>query len=327
MKFLLTGATGLLGSNILEAGIGLGHSFKAISRRVPKRSFLFNNSKALGIEAVSVDLLDSGHLPLDLFDEIDCVINCAGLASIKKEDGQRMESLNVGAAQNLFKAAKEAGVKKWVQVSSIATMCSGISKEPVSETSLGHFRPTVYASTKHQIDLWLEANRDDVELLTVHPCYMLGKWDSRPSSGSLLFALKMKRVPALIDSVKNFVSPRDVARGIFLALDSNQTGNFILGGENASLKDFINLCCQKLGLENRQQFVSHEDFGKLELKDMERAFAEEFSLASPVSNAKAKAAFGYASSVSLEQMVDEAIAYFAFRSAGSTLRGTGKGLH
>ena len=274
---------------------------------------------------LSFDLTDPKSWPTDIFDKVDVVIHCAGLASPFVRDEGKMRLLNIEGTQNLFQAAdkpQNSQVKKWVQISSVATLSSGEGNEPLDEKRIGEFRPTPYAKTKYQADCWLNDNRGKMDLLTIHPCYMLGPWDARPSSGAILFGFFLKRIKYLIDATKNFVSPRDVAIGIYQALKANTQGHFILGGENLKLSNFVEVVVKHLELNSIDtQLIDKANLQELDLNDDQLAIIKEFSLADPISWAKASESFSYNPQTSVEQMISDTVQYFV---DNRMLRVTGK---
>jgi nucleoside-diphosphate-sugar epimerase len=225
-----------------------------------------------------------------------------------------MRLLNIEGTQNLFQAAdkpQNSQVKKWVQISSVATLSSGEGNEPLDEKRIGEFRPTPYAKTKYEADCWLNDNRGKMDLLTIHPCYMLGPWDARPSSGAILFGFFLKKIKYLINATKNFVSPRDVAIGIYQALKANAEGHFILGGENLKLSNFVEVVVKHLELNSIDtQLIDKANLQELDLNDDQLAIIKEFSLADPISWAKASESFDYNPQTSVEQMICETVQYF-----------------
>jgi nucleoside-diphosphate-sugar epimerase len=312
MKILLTGASGLLGAHLLEQGLKTGLEFKAVARKVSRRSFLFQVIDQ--VEVLSLDLTDPESWPTDIFDKIDVVIHCAALASAFNRDENKMRLINIEGTKNLFQAAKKyrnSQLKKWVQISSVATLSSGEGNESLDENRIGKFRPTPYAKTKYEADCWLNDNRGQMDLLTIHPCYMLGPWDARPSSGVILFGFFLKKIKYLIDATKNFVSPRDVAIGIYQALKANAQGHFVLGGENLKLSKFVELVTKHLQLNSIEtQLVDKASLQKLDLDEDQVAIIKEFSLTDAISWAKASEAFGYNPQTIVEQMILETVQYF-----------------
>jgi len=310
MKVFLTGASGLLGAHFLELGLAIDLEFKALSRKVSKRSYLSQVLDHDKVQWLEVDLLDQSSWPKNLFDEVDIVINAQGLASPFKEDKDKMQALNVEATKNLFQAAKDAGIKSWVQISSVSTMCDG-SKEIVTEKDIGSFRPTPYAETKYDIDTWLDNQNTDMDILTIHPCYMLGKWDARPSSGSLLLAMRMGKFSHFLNGSKNFVSPADVAMGTFKAINKKCTGHYVLGGENLDISEFVNRVCEKLNLESEKfNFYNQDEFESSEISDNEKLIIAEFCKAASVDFSKAKKDFSYEPKKNFDEVLSDSIDYF-----------------
>jgi nucleoside-diphosphate-sugar epimerase len=294
-----------------------------VARKVGRRSFLFRVKDQ--VEVLSFDLTDAKSWPTDIFDKVDVVIHCAGLASPFVRDEGKMRLRNIEGTQNLFQAAdkpQNSQVKKWVQISSVATLSSGEGNEPLEEKRIGKFRPTPYAKTKYEADCWLNDNRGKMDLLTIHPCYMLDPWDARPSSGAILFGFFLKKIKYLINATKYFVSPRDVAIGIYQALKANTQGHFILGGENLKLSNFVKLVAKHLQLNSIDtQLIDKANLQELDLNDDQLAIIKEFSLADPISWTKASESFDYNPPTSVEQMISETVQYFV---DNRMLRVTGK---
>jgi nucleoside-diphosphate-sugar epimerase len=283
-----------------------------VARKVSRRSFLFQVQDK--VEVLSFDLTDPTSWPNEIFDKVNVVIHCAGLASPFARDEEKMRLLNIEGTKNLFQAAKKhqgSQLKKWVQISSVATLSSGEGNEPLDEKRIGKFRSTPYAKTKYEADCWLDNNRGEMDILTIHPCYMLGPWDARPSSGAILFAFFLKKIKYLLDATKNFVSPRDVAIGIYQALKANAQGHFILGEEHLKLSKFVELVAKHLQLNSIDtQLIDKANLQALDLKEDQLASIKEFSLADPISWAKASESFSYNPRTSVEQMISETVQYF-----------------
>ena len=310
MKVLLTGATGLLGSHVLEQGLQKGHSFKVISRKVPKRSFLAGIQEEANIDICEVDLTQEDTWPTNLLEGIDLVINCAALASPFEKDIPLMKDLNLEAPKKLFQKAKKAQVKKWVQISSVSTLCDGQCGEIVNESFQGQLRNTVYAQTKLECDQWLD-KQEGLSLLTLHPCYMLGKYDCRPSSGAILFALRMKKIQNFISNYKNFVDASDVAKGIWQGIEKEATGHFLLGNENASIEEFVKTASELVKIDfDSISFHDEATLNTLDIPEAQKAMAKEFSLSCKVNIQKAKETFNYMPEVGLKEMIANSLEYF-----------------
>lgn len=305
MKILLTGASGLLGSHLLKQGLERDYTFKALSRGPAKRSYLAEIKGHPKVEIINSDL---SAVDVASLEGIDCILNCAALVSSRGQDQALMTEVNLEAPKRLYQNAVKAGVKSWVQISSISTMSDGESEQLIDETYQGRHRNTHYARTKYQIDQWLE-KQTGLQTCSIHPCYLLGAHDSRPSSGAVLLALKFKKIKMLLNRTKNFISAQDVATGIYQAMDKKAQGHYILGGENIPISDFIKLCEQKLKIISDIKFIDDLD-DLVDLNQEEVEFVKEFSLTQPVSVQKAKRELNFKATLTTSEALDQLIQYF-----------------
>lgn len=101
MNILLTGANGFIGRNVAAALERAGHQVKLVSR-----SHGFDFCRMLA---------PSDWLPHLV--GIDAVINCVGI--IGETGNQRFEPLHTLAPKALFRACKEAGVRRVLQISAL----------------------------------------------------------------------------------------------------------------------------------------------------------------------------------------------------------------
>lgn len=291
MKVLLTGATGLLGSHLMEQLTSNGHQVTALVREIPARSFL--GSVKPTCELIQGDLFNN-HIP----GEFDTVIHAAAMTSADHSKKEELWRVNFEGTQKFYQQMKNRfGV--WVQVSSISTLCNG-TQNLVTENHQGQCRPTPYAESKLAADQWLDAQ--SAETLVVHPCYMLGKWDSKPSSGAIFHAVKMGKISRFQNAVKNFVSPRDVSRGILQAIANGSRGHYILGNENVEIAKFFNLLADEMNIDSPMTPAP--------LTAESADWMKEFCVASSVSIEKAQKVFGYSPQVNLPEMLRETMNYF-----------------
>ncbi|AKM10696.1 NAD-dependent epimerase/dehydratase family protein [Croceicoccus naphthovorans] len=109
MIIALTGATGFVGSTLLDLALAEGHSVRALTRREqPARE---------GVEWVRGDLAAADALRA-LCEGADAVVHVAGV--VNAPDNFGFVSGNVTGTQAVVDAAKAAGVGRFVQVSSLA---------------------------------------------------------------------------------------------------------------------------------------------------------------------------------------------------------------
>lgn len=109
MRLALTGATGFVGSHVLEVALGAGHEVNALTRRdQPERD---------GINWTRGDLSSRDALE-ELVDNADAVIHVAG--TISAQSAAAFEIGNVAGTLSMLAAATAGGVHRFVHVSSLA---------------------------------------------------------------------------------------------------------------------------------------------------------------------------------------------------------------
>lgn len=303
---LLTGATGLLGSHLIDRALTHGASLRVVARKVSRRTRL--STATADVEVVAHDLLEP--TPTSLFDGVDTVIHAAALSSPFAADAAKMVALNVTATERLAREAAAAGVRTWVQVSSIATL-SGAGRVPVTEEG-GAPRDTLYARTKSDADRALAVASGAMHVLTVYPTFMLGAWDARPSSGAILLALRLGRLAHFVDCVKNVSAASSVAHGIFQALDAHASGPYVLGGADVAMESFVRLACEAVGRDPAtvKRLDAMPDAPDHEISEGELSILREFCIPSPASSAKAERDFGYDARVDVGALVASVRDYF-----------------
>jgi nucleoside-diphosphate-sugar epimerase len=105
----ITGATGFVGSTVLEEALAQGHTVRALTRR--------EQAPLEGVEWISGTLADEGGL-CRLCEGADAAIHVAGLTNTPDPD--QFESANVIGTEAMITAAEHAGVRRFVFVSSLS---------------------------------------------------------------------------------------------------------------------------------------------------------------------------------------------------------------
>lgn len=112
----ITGGTGFVGSRLIALAVEAGHQVRALTRR--------EQTEREHIAWVSGDLHDRAALA-KLVEGADAVIHVAGV--VNAPDRQGFKSGNIDGTRNMLAAAEEAGVRRFVHVSSLAAREPGLS--------------------------------------------------------------------------------------------------------------------------------------------------------------------------------------------------------
>lgn len=233
-KVLVTGASGLIGSHVVEALIDAGYEPRAYCRgQIPFQAGAF--------EQVSGDVRDRDALR-SAMRGCDAVIHSAALYSYSRRDVAEMEQTNVGGTRNVLDAAAEARVSRVVITSSCAT-CGPVQGRDADEgDEAPSFELSVpYKRTKLAAErLALERAARGEDIVVVNPTTTIGARDHRPTpSGRMVRDVLTGRIQGYIASGGlNIVAAKDVARGHILALERGRSGQrYLLGGENLTMRE------------------------------------------------------------------------------------------
>jgi nucleoside-diphosphate-sugar epimerase len=122
MKIAVIGSSGEIGSRLAIELIQQKRNVHLYSRNLGLRLNRFDN-----VNFTSIDLLDKVKLKSEL-QGFDCIVNCAIDKREYKTEDESVEK-NKEAILNLLQVASENGVKKFIELSSVAVLPPKITKE------------------------------------------------------------------------------------------------------------------------------------------------------------------------------------------------------
>ena len=124
----VTGASGLLGSHLVQTLVEKGLPVKALYRNaIPT----FKGSEK--INWVQGDVLDIGSLQ-DALQDVDQVYHCAGMVSFSPKNKIDLLHTNVDGTANVVNSCLLNGVQKLLFVSSVAALGKLNQQKPINET-------------------------------------------------------------------------------------------------------------------------------------------------------------------------------------------------
>jgi len=112
MKVLITGASGFLGGHMAELFVAAGHNVRGLARNTSRTELL----ERLGVEIVRGDLMDHNSLRRAV-EGVNAVVHAASTMS---GIPQEYQEATVKGTSALLAAAEEAGVRRFVHISSIS---------------------------------------------------------------------------------------------------------------------------------------------------------------------------------------------------------------
>lgn len=248
MKFLVTGATGFLGSAVAEHLKSEGHTVRLLIRPHHATAPYL----AAGFEPVTGDLIDEPSLSEAVIN-VDGVFHVAALYKFWTDHETDIYQVNVGGTETLLQAARGAGVPKFVFTSSVGTLKSQGWGVPIDEESVA--TPADLPDDYHRSKLLSEqaalaANSGDMEVVSVNPTTPIGEHDVKPTpTGRIVLEFLRHRFPGYLNGEINFIDVRDAARGHLLAFQRGVGGEkYILGGHNSTFRGAYELLQRATGL-------------------------------------------------------------------------------
>ncbi|MFB3788905.1 MAG: NAD-dependent epimerase/dehydratase family protein [bacterium] len=241
-KILITGATGYLGGAILQEAHRQGYDLRALCRREPEPGTFPDR-----MEVCLGDINDLSSLT-GAVSGCEAVIHTAGLVSIWRRDPADFYRVNVEGTENILRAAGEKQIRVVYTSSFFALGPTGAS--PANETWLNTeiLPPTHYARSKalalQRVKSWIAAGHG---IVPVYPALIYGPGKATQGNHitQMIADFVHRRVPGILgtgDKRWTFSYVQDVARGHLLALEKGEAGEgYILGGEDASLVEFLEL--------------------------------------------------------------------------------------
>lgn len=226
MKVLVTGGAGFVGRATVRELVQAGHQARVVSRDPGPSGALFAE---LGVEVVVGDAQQRAVIDEALVG-VDALVQAAATYRYDRKAGPAMAN-NAALARTILEAARDAGTKKVVDISSLVVYALGHSpvteRTPLSKPGdAGWTDP--YLRSKVECE-WVgeELEQAGLPRVTIHPGTVIGPEDTAMGTSSG-FVTSLLAGGLAVDSRAPWVDVRDVARAIVLALDKPVGSHYLL---------------------------------------------------------------------------------------------------
>jgi dihydroflavonol-4-reductase len=247
MRALVTGATGFVGAAVARALVREGWQVRALARPGSDR----RNIQALPVDVSEGNLADRPSLERALVG-CEALFHVAADYRLGAPDPRQLYVTNVDGTRNILEASRQAGVRRVVYTSSVATVGIPADGSPGSEDTpvgvadmIGHYKRSKFLAEQ----LVRESALSGMPVVIVNPSTPIGPGDVKPTpTGQLVLDAAAGRMPAYVDTGLNIVHVDDVAAGHLLAFHRGRPGErYILGGQDMTLREILFEIAQLVG--------------------------------------------------------------------------------
>jgi nucleoside-diphosphate-sugar epimerase len=255
MKYFVTGGSGFVGRHLLLRLLADGHEVRALARSEESACVV----EALGATATRADLVDI-HDVIDELRGADVVVHAAADTRQRGRTAE-LERVNVTGTRRLLEAARQAGVARFVHVSTEAVLADGNPVRFVDETAPYPKRHAGdYARTKAVAEqLVLAADSREMTTVAVRPRLVWGPGDTTVLP-QILQAVEDDRW-AWVSGGHYLTSTchvLNVCEGIQVVAERGVGGRayFLTDGAPVVFRDFITRCAAQHGVTMPERTVS-----------------------------------------------------------------------
>ena len=246
MLALVTGATGFIGANLVEALGQRGWRVRALHRAASSLKAL----AGLAYESAIGDVTEPASLAPAMRD-VDVVFHVAAVADYWRSDPSRLMQVNVEGTRNVLRAAREAGVRRVVFTSSCAALGQPPFGQAIDERAQFNLRPDdfPYGYSKYLAEqVCQEFVRAGLDVVIVNPAVVFGPRDVNLVSSSLVIAAARRGLPFALPGGVSAIDVADACAGHIAAAERGRTGErYILTTENLSYQQLFTMLAEVVG--------------------------------------------------------------------------------
>lgn len=241
--YLLTGATGNLGSNISRALISKGETVRGLVRS-PATAHVHK-----GVEIRTGDVLDISSLERFFLVDEDTdiyVIHCASVVTLDPNYSQLVHDANIVGTQNIIDLCVKHKVQKLVYISSTGAIPELPDNQPIVEVShfdpntvIGYYSKSKAAATQLVLDA---VDKYDLNASIVFPTGIFGPYDyGFGLITSNIINIVQGKIPCGVAGTFNCADVRDLAEGVVSCCSKGRKGEgYIMGNHTVTMRDLFN---------------------------------------------------------------------------------------
>jgi nucleoside-diphosphate-sugar epimerase len=255
-RTVVTGAAGLLGSNVVRALLDGGGEVVAVVRNAERAATLLPRSTDLHLVRGDVTNVPA-LVAAGVFTGAEALVHTAAYFREYYEPGADPSLLprtNVRAVGALLRAAESAGLAAAVHISSVGVLGATTAARPSTEKtgldrSVTENRYYLSKIDSEQVVGEFCATAPRLRVATVLPGWMWGPGDAGPTSaGRLFLSIAEGRLPRVPNAGNHVVDARDVADACVRAAVAG-SGRYIVAGVKRPLPEVAAAAARAVGVE------------------------------------------------------------------------------
>ena len=217
MKAFVTGATGFVGSHLVDKLLEKGYEVKCLTRKSSNLRWL----KGLNVEILNGSLYDEETLKKAV-EDVDYVFHVAGAVMSKTREG--FFTSNQVATKNLAEACIKYNkkLKRFVYLSSGTACGPSYDGKPITETA--DCKPiTTYGESKIAAEKELLQRSEELPITIIRPPAIYGPRDEAIYQYFVAVSKGLISLIGFSDKYVSLIHVQDLVNGIVLAAESDKT--------------------------------------------------------------------------------------------------------
>lgn len=259
--YLLTGAAGLLGSNISRQLIERGEQVRAlVLKDDPAAKYIPKEAEIVIGDVTDIDSLEKFFTVPDDTDVY--VIHSASIVTLNPNPSDKVYAVNVVGTKNIINQCVSHKVKKLVYISSTGAIPERQGHLPIKEVSNFPTQGLVgyYSVTKAEASqLVMNALElvPELDASIVHPSGICGPDDySYGPTADFIIQYATGKMSAGIEGTFNSVDVRDLAEGVITCCEKGKRGDcYIMSNSLVSMQDMFHIINEAAGLNYKPKIL------------------------------------------------------------------------
>lgn len=242
--YLVTGAAGFVGSELVRQLLAEGHSVRALVRKPEQVQDLQN----IGAQVVLGNITNTDDCAAAM-EGIKGVYHIAAMFREADQPDEAYVEANVTGVQNILQAAIDCGVERVIHCSTVGVL--GHIENPPGDEQTPFSPGDIYQRTKLKGEqLAIETFKGgEVSGVVIRPAMIYGPGDTRTRKLFKMVARKKFFYVGKGQNLVHFIDVRDLVRSFMLAMAATDTNAeiYIISGQRAlDLKTFCEIAAKKL---------------------------------------------------------------------------------